>query len=71
MTLKMMSELKTLMHLNVIPKPTNVHKCMKVYYTHTVYLLHVLATCAHFQGGALQRIVTSKYCLNFLTITQI
>jgi len=44
MILKMMSELKMHKNLDMISKPTNAHKCMKVYYTHTVYLLHVLAS---------------------------
>ena len=43
MILKMMAELKT-QHLDMISKPTNAHKCMKVYYTHTVYFVHVSAT---------------------------
>jgi len=44
MILKMMSELKMHKHLDKISKPTNAHKCMKVYYTRTIYLLHGSAT---------------------------
>jgi len=36
MLLKMMSELKTLKHLDMISKPTNAHKCMKLHYTHRI-----------------------------------
>ena len=35
-----MSELRMLKHLDMISKPTNAHKCMRVYYTHHIPPTH-------------------------------
>ena len=72
MILKMMSELKTLKHLDLISKPTNARKCMKVYYTHTVYLLHVSAThVAIFREVQCKGQIHQNIAEVFLTITHI
>jgi hypothetical protein len=43
-----------------ILKPTNAHKCMKVYCTHCMPPTCFGHSCGHLQGDALQRIHTSK-----------
>ena len=35
---------------DMMPKPTKAQKCMKVYYTHCIYLLPVAATLATFHS---------------------
>jgi hypothetical protein len=44
----------------MILKPTNVHKCMKVYYTHCLRATCFGHSYGHLQGGALQRIHTHR-----------
>jgi len=42
----------------VIPKQTNVHKCMVIYYTHCIAPTCSGYTCDHPQRGTLQGIDT-------------
>jgi hypothetical protein len=50
----------------MISKPTNVHKCMKMYYTHGISPTCFGHSRGHLQGGALQRIHTSEFHVVFI-----
>jgi hypothetical protein len=49
---------------DVISKPTNVRKCVEVYFTHYTPLACFSHSC-HIQGDSLQRIDTSRYYRSF------
>jgi hypothetical protein len=45
----------------MIAKPRNARKCMKVYYKHIIPPTCFGHSCGHPEGGALQRMDTSRY----------
>jgi len=55
----------------MISKPTNAHKCMTVYYTHRIAATCFGHSCDQLQGGALQRIDTSRCYRRFWENAQI
>ena len=50
---------------DLISKPTSARQSMNVYYTHCIPPTCFGHSCGHLQGGALQRIDTSKYYRSF------
>jgi len=56
--------------LGMISKPTNTHKCIKVYYAHHTPPTSSGHSCGHLQGCALQRKDTWKYYRSFWTHTK-
>lgn len=57
--------LKVSWKCEVIPKPTNAHKHMTVYYTHCVPATCFSHSCGRLQGCPLQRTYASKYYTSF------
>lgn len=56
--------------IDMISKPNNARKCMKVYYTHRIAPTCFGHSCSHLQEDALQRIGTLKYYRSFWTNAQ-
>ena len=46
--------------LDTLRKPVNLYECVKLYFTHLIPPTCFDHSCGHLQGGALQRIGTSK-----------
>jgi hypothetical protein len=46
----------------MVAKPTNVLKCMKVYYKYSIHRTCFVRSFGHPQGGALRREGTLRYC---------